>query len=447
MNRCGAYWTVLGALALPAAWSLALPVGPALDGPARTVVTAGPFTRVAPSGAVVAEDEVELKRLLALTDGPAEIWLRGRTYRGDWTVQRKLALRGETGATLRGSGRNTVLSIEADGVEVENLTIENSGRRHTREDAAIKAKASHVRISRVRVHDALFGVSLGPCESCVLEQTEIRGSLGDRELAGDAIKLWEADDSIVRDCVVEGSRDVVVWYSRRVLLEGNRVENGRYGTHFMHAEKAVVRRSQLIGNVVGIFVMYSSGVQLEDNVLAGARGPAGIGIGFKESDGVAVRGNWLVANTVGAYLDRTPRSPKTPVHFSHNVLSLNDTALTFHSSEEGVEFSNNDFYRNAETVEVEGGGDALGTRFVQNYWSDYAGYDLDRDGRGDVPHEVKRLSSSLLSDRPALRLFDGGLSLTLIDVMARVLPVFSTELLLVDESPRMNLLGGSRDRH
>ncbi len=400
------------------------------------VALAGPRERVAPPGAAVAEDEAALKALLAMDDGPREVWLRARTYRGDFVVGRPLALRGEDGATLSGTGTGTVLTIAAPGVEVENLRVRGSGRRHTQEDAAIKATAPDTTIRRVLVEDALFGVVLSTCTRCVLSQSLFRGS-GDRALSGDAIKLWEADDAVVRECVVENTRDLVVWYSRRVRLEGNQVFDSRYGTHFMHAHDAVVRDSHLAHNIVGVFVMYSSGVRIEHNRLLGSRGPAGVGIGFKESDSVSIDGNWIVANTVGAYLDRTPRSAKTPVRFSRNVLALNDVGLRYHGSEQGVTFAHNDFTRNRTAVEVEGGGDALGTRFEHNYWSDYAGYDLDRDGTGDVAHEVKRLSSALLESRPALRLFDGTLSLALIDAMARVFPVFSAERLLVDERPRM----------
>jgi nitrous oxidase accessory protein len=160
-----------------------------------------------------------------------------------------------------------------------------------------------------------------------------------------------------------------------------------------------------------------------------------------------VDGNWMIANTLGTYLDRTPRSSLTSARFERNLFSLNATAMRLHSSEEGLEFSGNTLLNNRETVEVEGGGDALGTRFVGNYWSDYAGYDLDRDGTGDVAHEVQRLSSSLFQEHPTLSLFDGGLSVGLVDVIARALPVFATDRLLVDEKPRFSARGGERDPH
>jgi nitrous oxidase accessory protein len=405
---------------------------------------AGPRARSVPAGAVVAEDEKALAALLSDARGPGEVWLLPRAYRGDWVIRRRVALRGASGAELVGTGHGTVLSIEAADAQVENLTIRNSGHRHTQEDAGIKAKADRIQIRRVEVRDTLFGISLGPCRACVVEEARVSGARGDSELRGDGLKLWEASGSFVRDCQVEDSRDVVVWYSRNVVLERNRVTRSRYGSHFMYAHDSVVRDSRLEHNVVGIFVMYSTRVRVENNVLAGARGPAGVGIGFKESDSVTLRGNWLVANTTGVYLDRTPRSPETPVRFERNVLALNDVGMRFHSSERGVEFTGNDVHRNGVVLEVEGGGDALGVRFSGNYWSDYAGFDLGRDGTGDVPHEVKRLSSDLYEQRPALRLFDGSLAMGLVDAVARAVPVLSIEKLLVDDAPRMNRIGGSR---
>jgi nitrous oxidase accessory protein len=161
-------------------------------------------------------------------------------------------------------------------------------------------------------------------------------------------------------------------------------------------------------------------------------------VGFKESDGVSLDGNWFVANTTGAYLDRTPRSASTPVRFTRNVFALNATALRLHSSEAGLTFAENDFRGNSTSVEVEGGGDALGASFARNYWSDYAGYDLDHDGIGDVPYEVQRLSSDLVEDHPALRLFAGTAAMGVIDVIARAAPVFASQKLLVDAEPRVS---------
>jgi nitrous oxidase accessory protein len=287
----------------------------------------------------------------------------------------------------------------------------------------------------VRVRDALYGISAGPCKHCLIENSHVIGDGAADEFRGDAIKLWEAHDSRVQGCRVESSRDVVVWYSRRVLLDGNLVTGSRYGTHFMYAHDSVVRNSRITDNVVGIFVMYSARMRLEDNVLAGARGAAGMGVGFKDSDGVQVRRNWLVANTVGSYLDRTPVSPRFPVLFADNVIALNQLALRIHGAERGARFTRNDFTQNVSLAEVEGGGDALGLEFSGNHWSDYAGYDLNADGVGDVAFQLKQLSSDMQQRHPTLKFFEGTAALRLVDWISHAVPVLTSQLILVDPAP------------
>jgi nitrous oxidase accessory protein len=382
----------------------------------------------------------DLARLVADPAGPSVIALRPGVYRGDLEVRRPLVLRGQPGVTLEGTGTTTVLTIDASDVTVEGILVRHSGRRSTTEDAAIKAKGERVRVRDVHIEDALFGATLGACHHCELERVQVDGARDASELMGDAIKLWEADDSVVRGCRVDGSRDVVVWYTRRALVEDNVIRHGRYGTHFMYAHDAVARRNRLEDDVVGIFVMYSLRLDVEDNVLAGARGPAGMGIGFKESDAVHVHGNWLVANTTGTYLDYSPRTrdPDQAVTFDGNVFALNDVALRLHSIEKGVVLHGNDFRGNGETVEVDGGGDALGCDVRGNHFDGYEGYDLDRDGVGDVPHRVSALSSELGDEHPALRFFAGTTAMHLVDAIARAVPVFDRRTLLTDPAPLMN---------
>lgn len=387
------------------------------------------------AGAVVATSFEELATLVRDVAGPKEIELLPQVYRGDLVIERAVAIRGRRGTTLEGSGTSTVVAIHGSDITLENVSVRRSGRRHTAEDSAIKATGERVHIADVDIQDSLFGVSLEACKHCVIERAHIVGFGDDTELRGDGIKLWEAHDSVVRGCVVEHARDLVVWYTRRALVENVTVTGGRYGAHFMYAHDAVVRRSRFERNVVGVFVMYSMRLRVEENVLAGARGAAGIGLGFKDSDGVQVRGNWLVANTVGTYLDNTPRTSSDPVAFDDNLLALNDVAMRLNTSEKGLSFRGNDFHQNAAIIEVDGGGDAMFVEMRANHYSEYEGYDLDDDGIGDVAFEVKALSSELTESRPALKFFHGTASMGLVDVVARAMPMLASHKLLVDPAP------------
>lgn len=401
----------------------------------RALSHVGPRDRQAVPGAVVARTSEELAALVRDEAGPREIELLPQVYRGDLTIKRPVAIRGAGATVLEGSGTSTVVTIDAKDVTIENVAVRHSGRRHTTEDSGIKATGERVRVADVDVEDTLFGVSLEACKQCVIERAHVVGFGDDAELRGDGIKLWEANDSVVRGCLVEHARDLVVWYTRRALLEDDVVTGGRYGAHFMYAHDSVVRRSHFEKNVVGIFVMYSMRLRVEDNVLAGARGAAGIGLGFKDSDAVQVHGNWMVANTVGTYLDNTPRTAADPVGFDDNLLALNDVAMRLNTSEAGLSFRGNDFHQNAVMIEVDGGGDAMFVAMKGNHYSDYEGYDLDADGVGDVAYEVKALSSELTESRPALKFFHGTAAMGLVDAVARSMPMLASHKLLVDPTP------------
>ncbi len=397
---------------------------------------AGPVDRPCPEGAVVARSASQLSSLLQ--GELQDLWVAGVIV-GDFEAKRGVALHGCEGAVLQGTGHGTVLKLLGDDVLVEDLTFEKSGVRTSFEDGALKVTGKRAMVRRVRVRDTLYGIAFEKCHDCRLEDAEISGrpELEENE-RGDAVKLWEAHGSQVRRVWVHGMRDLVVWYSRHVTLEDNRITGGRYGTHFMYAHDSIVRRSTLRGNTVGIFVMYSARVLVEDNELSGARGPAGMGIGFKESDAVTLRRNAIVSNTIGTYLDFTPRDPSQPVLFEGNTLALNGVALRTHSSERGAKFLQNDLLSNDVLVEVDGNGDARGVEFAGNYWATYAGYDLDGDGVGDVPYQLKRASSALSDAHPELKFFHGTAAFGLFDAVATALPYFASHVLLEDLRPVMH---------
>lgn len=402
---------------------------------ALSALLAGPAPRACPAAVEVARDAQALRAALA---GQArDVWLAGR-IQGDFEARRSVALHGCEGATLVGSRRGTVLRLTGDNLVVEDIAFEGSGNRSSSEDGALKVSGARARVRRVAVRDTLYGIALEQCHACTLEDSRVEGRADvERNQRGDGIKLWESHGSFVRRNLVQGVRDVVVWYSRHVTLEDNQIRDGRYGTHFMYAHDTTLRRSVLRGNTVGVFVMYSARVLAEDNELSGARGPAGMGIGFKESDAVTLRRNAIVANSVGTYLDSTPRDPNQPVRFEHNSFALNGLALRMHGQERGAHFMHNDFFGNDQLIEVDGNGDARAAAFVGNYWEPYAGYDLNHDGDGDVAFQHKRASSSLRDAHPSLRYFHGTLALSLYDAVAFALPYFGARVVLEDPRPRM----------
>jgi nitrous oxidase accessory protein len=96
---------------------------------------------------------------------------------------------------------------------------------------------------------------------------------------------------------------------------------------------------------------------------------------------------------------------------------------------------NNDFVGN--TFDVATNSSLSRNFFSENYWDKYEGYDLRRDGTGDVPyHPVSLFSTVVETNPPAMMLFRSFM-VTLLDKTEKVLPSITPEG-LKDEQPRMS---------
>ena len=75
-------------------------------------------------------------------------------------------------------------------------------------------------------------------------------------------------------------------------------------------------------------------------------------------------------------------------------------------------------------------------KFENNHWSDYSGYDLDKDGIGDVPHKPVKLFSYVANRTPEAIILLRSLFIDIIDFSEKVSPVFTPNN-LEDISPKM----------
>jgi nitrous oxidase accessory protein len=348
-----------------------------------------------------------------------------------------VTLWGPADAVVR-SARGTVIALTGRGAAIAGLTIDGTGGRFDALDAAVKVTASDARVEGVRIDHAMFGILVEQAARVRVAGNRVAGgrepALG---LRGDTIRLWETTDSVVADNVVEDGRDVVVWYSRGNQITGNRVVRGRYGLHFMYSHDNLVAGNELLDGVVGVFVMYSRGVTLTHNLIAGAAGAAGMAIGLKDSGNVVVTDNQLIHDAVGLYIDASPMQRGDQLEIARNVLRLDDTAVVFHASGHRVAIHDNDLADNQLQVRIDGGGDAIDVAWRANYFDDYAGYDLDGDGTGDVPYAQRSLAVQLTAAAPALALLRGTPALALVDAAAHLDPLYRPTPLLVDPAPRM----------
>ena len=80
-----------------------------------------------------------------------------------------------------------------------------------------------------------------------------------------------------------------------------------------------------------------------------------------------------------------------------------------------------------------------GNRFHNNYWSDYTGYDLDKDGIGDVPYRPVKLFSYIVNKTPETIVLLRSLFVDIINFSEKISPVFTPDDLM-DNAPSMFLI-------
>lgn len=390
-----------------------------------------------PSGCIAVPPGTRLQARVDRAPERSSLCLAPGVHRGPVHLTKPITIWGPRDAVIRTSGEGTTVLIEADGAALLGVTVDGSGGRFDTEDSAVKVKeADGARIEGVRVVNSVFGILAERTNRTLIRGNEV---IGDPEttrgMRGDGIRLWETRGAVVDRNFVTYSRDVVVWYSPGNRLTNNFVEHGRYGTHFMYSGDNVAEDNVFRSNVVGVFVMYSRDVRMVRNLFLDAHGPSGMGVGLKESGNVEVRCNRFVHNARGVYIDTSPLVMGDMDVFQHNTFELGDLAVQFHGRSEGNAFRYNTFASNRTQVDVEGGGDALDAVFAENHYDDYAGYDLDGDGAGDVPYEVRSLANQLTSTRPNLRLFAGAPALAVVDAVGKIMPLFAPKTIIRDERP------------
>jgi nitrous oxidase accessory protein len=347
-------------------------------------------------------------------------------------VDRPLTLSGEPGAILDGGAATHVLSIEADDVTVRGLTLRNVAASSVDDRAAIRVAAvRRCRIEDNRIEGAFFGIYLAGATGCTVARNELTATGGTEALTGNGIHLWTARDVVIADNRISGHRDgVYLEFAHDVSVTGNRSEgNLRYGLHFMSSDDCRYERNVFRANQAGVAVMYSRRATMLDNRFEDNWGSASYGLLLKEIYDSRLEGNRFARNTTAVVADGATR-----LVARNNVFADNGWAVKLMASTQDAQLSGNTFVRNSFDVSTNSSGS--GNTLSGNYWDEYRGYDLDRDGVGDVPHHPVRLFSMVVErNEPTLVLLRSAV-VALLDRVERLIPSMTPET-LADASPLM----------
>ena len=371
---------------------------------------------------------------LAIAKPGDRIVIRAGTYREPTIRVRTngVVITGEGWPVLDGEGARAVLIIEADDVTVRGLVLANTGVSNLEDRAALRVRnARRCVIENNRLRDNLFGIYLERASSCVVRNNDIVANGTSQTTSGNGIHLWNSPGTIVERNRVKGHRDGIYFeFSTHGVTRGNVSElNQRYGLHFMYSDSCRYEANDFRNNHSGVAVMYSRDVAIIGNRFTGAEGGAAYGLLLKEILGGEVAQNHFGANSTGLYLEGSSR-----LAVRDNDFMRNGWAARVLADAQANHFTGNRFVGNA--FDVTTNSRSANSTFDGNWWDAYRGYDLNRDGIGDVPFRPVRLFALVVEQHPeALALLRSPL-VSILDAAERVLPVL-TPAALADARPLM----------
>ncbi|MCU7837148.1 MAG: nitrous oxide reductase family maturation protein NosD [gamma proteobacterium symbiont of Taylorina sp.] len=361
------------------------------------------------------------------------------TYSGPVFVERAITLDGQGKVTIDSGGKGSVIILDTDGAVVKNLHLTNSGSYHNDLDSGVQVRGNFNVVKDNIIDNCLFGIDLQQSENNIVKRNTISSKDDELGMRGDAIRLWYSFNNKITDNIINNTRDMVVWYSKSNIIHNNKSRGGRYGLHFMYSQYNDVQFNEYYDNSVGIFLMYSDGVIVKNNIISHATGAAGVGIGFKETSDVVVENNQILFSSTGLSIDVSPYQPDTKNHFTNNLIAFNDIGIRFLANWKDNIFSNNHFKANITQIVVSGGQTANRNEWTGNYWDNYEGFDLDNDGIGDTSHDIYAYADRIWQDVAGAQFYKGSAVLELIDFLERLAPFSEPDLLVRDKAPLMNV--------
>ncbi len=370
--------------------------------------------------------------IAAANNGDEILVYPGIYAEGEIMIDKYLSLKGIGYPVIEGKKQYQLVRITADNVSLTGFELRNSGYSSSYDWAAIKVvNSNNVLLKNNRLYNNTFGIYLQQTSGCMIVNNLIKASNNNETESGNAIHCWKSDNIKILNNEVTGHRDGIYFefVTKSLIQNNNSYKNIRYGLHFMFSHSDSYIQNIFRNNGSGVAVMFSNHVIMKYNLFEENWGSAAYGIFMKEiSDGVIAH-NRFIRNTMGVYLEGTNR-----IQVTKNLFSYNGWAMRVQASSADNNITDNNFMGN--TFDVGTNGTNQLNTFLNNYWDKYEGYDLNKDGIGDVHFMPVSLYSMIIEKMPVASILLRSFMITVMDKVERIIPSI-TPIALKDDKPLM----------
>jgi len=360
---------------------------------------------------------------------------KGIYKEGNLRIEKRIVFLGKDYPVLDGQKKAEVLSIHADSVVVKGFRVINSGFAALEDPCGIKVyNKSFVLIEGNQLDDNFFGNYIQNGRNCVVKNNTIIAYGKEEQQIGNGIHAWKSNDLQIIGNTIKGHRDGIYFefVYDSVIWRNIATNNIRYGLHFMFSSNDTYITNIFRNNGAGVAVMFSKNVTMMNNYFDENWGASSYGLLLKEISDSYIATNYFKNNTSGIYMEGTNR-----IKIEKNVFIGNGWAMKIQASCMDNEIVNNNFQGN--TFDMGTNGSLVLNTFNNNYWDKYEGYDIDRDGLGDIPYHPLSLFAVLAEKNPSAMLLFRSFMITLLDKSEKVLPSITPDN-FVDNAPLMKPL-------
>ena len=374
-----------------------------------------------------------IKKAIALSKPYDEIIISKDYYaEGNIIIDKPLRIIGKNYPTIDGESKFEIFTIHSDSVFISGIIFKNAGVSYLKENAAVRfEKVKDCSLVDCKFYSNFFGVYLAASNNCLIKNNFIKSNGKSETSSGNGIHLWNCHDISIVNNQISGHRDgIYLEFVKNALIEKNHSKNNlRYGLHFMFSDGCTYSENQFEYNGAGVAVMYTKNVVMNKNTFNNNWGPASYGLLLKDISESRIDSNKFLENTTGIYIEGCSKS-----EFENNIFDKNGWAIKLMANSTNNTFSKNDFLSN--TFDLSTNSRQNFNMFDKNYYSKYTGYDLDKNGIGDVPYRPVKLYSIMVEQqKPALVLIN-SLFIDLLDIAESVFPSLTPET-LVDKNPAL----------
>ncbi|HZW62220.1 MAG TPA: nitrous oxide reductase family maturation protein NosD [Flavobacteriaceae bacterium] len=345
-------------------------------------------------------------------------------------VNKPLTLIGENYPLIDGESKGEILTIVSDSVTVDGLFLVNVGTSYTEDYAAVRVrKSKHFVIKNLVLEKLFFGIYIEKSHHGKVFHNKIIGQAEHEHNSGNGIQLWYSNYVEIEHNFVERVRDgIYLEFSDYCTIKNNvSTHNLRYGLHFMFSNHDTYLDNTFENNGAGVAVMFSKNIKMLNNRFAKNWGTAAYGMLLKEINDAEITGNTFEENTVGIHVEGGNR-----ILYKNNNFINNGWAVKVRGACYGNRFTENNFLYNS--FDIAYNSKVNDNVFDKNYWSSYTGYDLNKDGIGDVPYRPVKLFSYIVNRTPETIILLRSLFIDIVDFSEKVSPVFTPDNLL-DNNP------------